>query len=325
MMAIPRRRLARASLLVAIIVTGGAAVGAGGCDFARVALANSRWFFRTPSPAPFADRPRADDAALSVLWVGHATALIQIHDRYILTDPVFTELVGGLSRRVVAPGLRPDQLPHLAAVLVSHRHFDHLSKDSLALLAGRADVILTPAGAGADVPREAGPVEELAWDEQLRTADGLTITAVRVAHEGNRLLHDGAAHPRAFTGYVVEHRGLTVFFPGDTAYARDRFDAVRRRFPRIDLALLPVGPITPTRMMRAHHLDPAEALTAFEDLGAAQMVPVHFGTFMHSFDLPGEVERALDEALAARPALTSRVHRLGPGQRRVIIPRGRRT
>jgi L-ascorbate metabolism protein UlaG (beta-lactamase superfamily) len=284
-----RRSSRRTSLLVALAL---AIIGAvGGCDFARVALYNSRWFFRTPSPAPFADRPRADDAALSVLWVGHA--------------------------------LRPDQLPHISAVLVSHRHFDHLSKDSLSLLAGRADVILTPAGARADVPREAGPVEELAWDEELHTADGLTITAVRVAHEGNRLLHDGGSHPRAFTGYVIEHRGLTVFFPGDTAYARDRFDAVRRRFPRIDLALLPVGPITPTRMMRAHHLDPAEALTAFEDLGAAQMVPVHFGTFMHSFDLPGEVERALDEALAARPALTARVHRLGPGQRRVIIPLSR--
>ena len=74
---------------------------------------------------------RRDDGRLVVTWVGHATALVQMDDRFILTDPVFTSSVGQLSRRLVAPGLSPKQVPPVDAVLISHMHFDHLSLGSL--------------------------------------------------------------------------------------------------------------------------------------------------------------------------------------------------
>jgi N-acyl-phosphatidylethanolamine-hydrolysing phospholipase D len=48
--------------------------------------------------------PVRRDARLAVLWVGHATVLVQIDDKFILTDPVFTEFVGGLSHRLIEPG-----------------------------------------------------------------------------------------------------------------------------------------------------------------------------------------------------------------------------
>ena len=106
------------------------------------------------------------------------------------------------------------------------------------------------------------------------------------------------------------------------------FTEVARRFGHIDLALLPIGPIAPAEMMRAHHLDPAQALVAMDDLGAEQLVPIHFGTWLHSYDAPGDCERAFDAAVVARAALpghaglAARVHRLDQGERFVVLPTG---
>jgi hypothetical protein len=70
-------------------------------------------------------------------------------------------------------------------------------------------------------------------------------------------------------------------------------------------------------MCRAH-LDPEEALTAFELLGARQMMPIHFDTFVNSFDAYGEAPRALDGAMARRGVGKDRVVRLAHGQRHVF-------
>ena len=45
------------------------------------------------------------------------------------------------------------------------------------------------------------------------------------------------------------------------------------------------------------HMNPEEALQAFQDLGAKQMVPMHYGSFRLSFEPPEEpLERLLTAA-----------------------------
>jgi L-ascorbate metabolism protein UlaG (beta-lactamase superfamily) len=312
------RRRRSTTVAVGSVLLAGLTAQLSGCHFAGVLLHNAPWYFRTPRPAPRADTPLASDAALGVQWVGHATVLVQLHDKFILTDPVFTELVGGFSRRLVAPGLAASALPDVTAVLVSHRHFDHLSRGSFPLIEAKVGTVLTPEGAAEDVPSGPYRTRELAsW--QTWEHEGLRVTAVPVVHDGARLLVDRHAHPRAFTGYVVEYRGLTVYFPGDTAYRQDVFQAVARAFPRIDLALLPVGPVEPVEMMLPNHLNPEQALQALQDLGAARMVPIHFGTYLHSYDEPGAVEARLEAAIAAWPELRERVFPLQIGERRTLL------
>ena len=56
-------------------------------------------FFSTPTRVPNKiQQPRRSDARLAVLWIGHASVLIQIDDKLVLTDPVFTETVGQIGR-----------------------------------------------------------------------------------------------------------------------------------------------------------------------------------------------------------------------------------
>jgi L-ascorbate metabolism protein UlaG (beta-lactamase superfamily) len=225
----------------------------------------------------------------------------------------------------VAPGLRADEMPPLDAVVISHMHMDHLSNDTLRSLQWRTKLVVMPRGGSEYVtwlracPRVELPTfRTLALDD---APDGLRITAVPVSHEGWRYGFDASAHPPSFTGYVIEYHGLSVYFPGDTAYSPADFDATRRRFPHLDLALLPIGPIHPRDFMRRTHVDPGEALDTFERLGARWMVPIHYDTLLNSLDARGEDLRVLRERLSERPALRDRVQILGIGEQRVLVPR----
>jgi N-acyl-phosphatidylethanolamine-hydrolysing phospholipase D len=267
-------------------------------------------------------QPVRADARLAVLWVGHATALIQLDDKIVLTDPVFTSAVGQLSQRLVEPGIDAEDLPErIDAVLVSHMHFDHLSAGTLSMLADRIGRLFVPAGGLVYVPDDDYPAQELGWWQPWDDGDGLRITAVPVRHVGGRYGIDREWQRTQFTGYVIEHRGLTVYFGGDTAYDRDDFLETRRRWPSIDVAILPIAPIEPRGFMSRTHLDPGEALRAFEDLGARWMVPIHFDTFVQGYDRVGDAPRALRRAMGERGLGEDRVVLLDFGEQRVFIPR----
>jgi N-acyl-phosphatidylethanolamine-hydrolysing phospholipase D len=112
---------------------------------------------------------------------------------------------------------------------------------------------------------------------------------------------------------------MVVFFAGDTAYDAATFRAIAARFPSIDLALMPIGPITPEADMLPHHLNPAQALAASLILRARHMLPIHFATFINSFDQPGDVEAAFGKALTARSSNLPEAALLRIGEQRVYL------
>src|SRR6266481_3492208 len=133
-----------------------------------------------------AEEPRSPPVQLSPavtagVWV--LTVLVQVDDVFVLTDPVFTRTVGELSPRLVEPGLDPAQVPPLAAVLISHMHFDHLSYDSLDMLEHKTNVVLVPPGVRSVMPRYSFEIHELdRW--QSYDAGAVRITAVPARHVG---------------------------------------------------------------------------------------------------------------------------------------------
>ena len=273
--------------------------------------------FRSPRPVKHKLEDPRIDARLAALWVGHATVLIQLDDKLLLTDPVFTDTVGQFSKRLVEPGLAVESLPPLDAILISHMHFDHLSLGTLDLIEQKARAILLPEGGAVYVPGSAIPTFEIptwsTWEH-----GGLRITSVPVRHRGWRYGGDEMWMNTSYTGYVIEYRGQTVYFGGDTAYAENAFRRTRARFPHIDLAILPIAPIKPRDFMCRFHVDPKEALAAFRNLGARWMLPVHYDTFVNSLDEVGEAPRELRRQMRARGLTSREVAILDFGEQRVF-------
>jgi L-ascorbate metabolism protein UlaG (beta-lactamase superfamily) len=69
-------------------------------------------------------------------------------------------------------------------------------------------------------------------------------------------------------------------------------------------------------MCRAH-IDPGEAVRAFLELRARHLLPVHYDTFVNSFDELGEAPRELERAARAA-GVRDRLVLLNIGEQRVL-------
>jgi L-ascorbate metabolism protein UlaG (beta-lactamase superfamily) len=81
---------------------------------------------------------------------------------------------------------------------------------------------------------------------------------------------------RGYGGYVINSGNHSVYHSGDTAYF-DGFHEIGARL-KPQVALLPIGAYFPDSY-RTVHTSPEEAVRGFIELGAEQMVPMHYGTF----------------------------------------------
>ena len=270
-----------------------------------------------PAPPHMITTPVLPGAHLAVSWVGHATVLIQMHDKLIVTDPFFTNTIGLLARRSVRPGLDPKILPKVDFTIVSHIHFDHFNYGSLDMLPKGGELVI-PEGALPYTPDLGfNDVDELKpWESVER--EGVRITAVPVQHFTGRYGFDGAwLGSLGYTGYVVEYRGLVVFFAGDTGYNPEMFKEIGRRF-KIDVAIVPIAPGGGSGIGGRVHANPAGALTIFKEVGAKYMLPMHHGTLFYGSDAnPTEAIDRLHE-IAAKEGLTDNVLALEMGEQRII-------
>ena len=151
-------------LVLAVAGVMALALWAGSTTFGIISLRNTMIVLRPPDPVPNrVTTPERHDARLSALWIGHSTVLVQLDDQFILTDPLFTRYVGGVSARLVEPGIAPDKLPPIDAVLVS-RGTSTVCRRALSAdpAPGRRGAAAT--GRGGRIPRGPYPVTELpAW------------------------------------------------------------------------------------------------------------------------------------------------------------------
>lgn len=220
---------------------------------------------------------------LRVTYIGHATLLIEIGGRRILTDPNFDEALGKFLPRVSAPGIALSELPKLDAILLTHAHADHLSFRSLDKLPD--DIPLFAPSVIAKWLRKQGyghAVGVTAGDEVA--VDGVKIYTASATHKGNRY---GVDRWRSDANmYLMDTNKVSCFFAGDTALTPTTTQLVEKELRiegrELDLALLPIGHAPWWKPgFRKGHLTSRDALTLFERLKAKYFIPYHWGTFNH--------------------------------------------
>lgn len=197
---------------------------------------------------------------LTATRIVHASVLLNFGGKYVLTDPWFTHRPGFLATEPL--GFAPSSLPPLAAVVVSHEHYDH--NDMAALAAAYPDrkvpIIMTAGGVKA--ARAAGFTDVRAVQAgDVITVDGITITAVPAKHSAPE------------NSYVIESGSRVVFFGGDTLRIPEQ-NALKARFPRIDLALLPVNGLSGGGHQSV--MNDVEAADLCRQLAPTIAVPIHY-------------------------------------------------
>ncbi len=265
-----------------------------------------------PAPGRFA----SDHIAAT--FIGHSTFLVQLGGLCVLTDPIWSQRCSPVwfagPRRVRRPGQKLNRLPGVDLLLVTHNHYDHMDLRTLRRVRRRwAPPTATGLGNARHLAK-AGirSAVELDWWQTTELA-GARVTYVPAQHFSSRTLRD--RNRSLWGGFVVEAGGAVVYFAGDSGYC-PHFAEIARRFPRIDLALLPIGAYEPRWFMRQQHVNPEEAVRAHLDLRPRRSLGMHFGTFQLTDEAIDAPLHALREAREEAGVAKAEFDVLGFGETR---------
>ena len=250
-----------------------------------------------------------------LVWLGHASFLLQLNNVSFLLDPVLIDSPF-LRRRHPLPCAIND-IRHIDYLALSHGHRDHLDEKSIKA------VVQNNPQLKALIPLAMGPLlhqmvpgityQEAGWYQQYNLPEnaGIAVYYLPAAHWHRRGLND--MNKILWGSFLFQTATQLIYFGGDSAYEH-HFAEIKQLFGAPDVAILPVGAYKPPYMMQLSHMNPPEAVKASNDLGAKTFIPMHYGTFDLSDEPAGEPIRWMQE-LAAAGQLHARLQIPAVGER----------
>jgi L-ascorbate metabolism protein UlaG (beta-lactamase superfamily) len=241
------------------------------------------------------------DADLSITRIVHGSAVIDFRETRILLDPWFAPTPPlGPAEPI---GLSLENLPPLRGILITHKHDDHFDAETLRDFPNKALRVVVRRGLGAEI-RAMGYEDVVELEDWERSQIGsVIVTAVPARHNVPE------------NGYVLQANSQTLYVAGDTRFDADLFRQILGWFPKIDVAMLPVGGM---RIFgRRLDMTPQEAAEAFAMLKPGHVIPFHYGLtgpfpfFIGPSDPQGQF---LEAVKTANEADRSAVVILGPGE-----------
>lgn len=244
-----------------------------------------------------------------IVWLGHASFLIRINGKTILIDPVFDSVP--FVKRISEAPVKPSDIRKCDYLLISHGHYDHLDKDTIAGADFKGTRALVPLKMGGELEKmnSALEIEEAGWYQKYSTNDGLEIYLLPARHWSRRAFGD--TNEILWGSFIIKSGKKTIYFAGDSAYGA-HYAKIAALFPDIDIALMPIGAYKPDYIMKTNHMTPQEAALASNDLKAKMFIPMHYGTFDLSDEPPGEPIRLIKES-SANGELKAELKILEPG------------
>ena len=217
----------------------------------------------------------------SIHWVGHATTIININNKIIVTDPV-TSLYLGQMKRLVNPSINLSKMK-IDYILISHGHMDHLDISTLKKIDKSVKIIC---------PRQYKKLLQLTGfknifsiNEDEKFTDGeLTIEAYKANHDGKRY---ALGRYSLSNSYLIKDKNKSVFFAGDTALT-ENFKNIKS-----DIALMPVGCYKPKEFEHMH-CNPIQSYEMFKMMDSKLMIPIHYKTYILAQDKDEETIQILN-------------------------------
>lgn len=210
----------------------------------------------------------------SIHWYGHATTIINLSGKIILTDPVISNRLGYFKRVIDKPfDLSKLKIDYL---LLSHGHMDHMHFPSLKKLSklNKDATVIVPKGYKKILSAMGYNNVHLIRLGETFEDDFIKVSSIQANHDGRRfyLGIDDESH-----SYLIERNNIKVFFAGDTAYTENY------RGIECDAAIMPVGCYKPDRF-RHMHCSPDESYKMYKMMKSKAMIPIHYKTFKISLE-----------------------------------------
>lgn len=214
-----------------------------------------------------------------VTWLGHATFIVRIAGKTILTDPFIGATAGPMGigpKRYVRAPLSVAEVPRVDVIVVSHDHYDHLDAHAIRNYRHKDTTqVIVPLGLGSFFSKRGYPnvLEQDWWDTWQE--DGLTVTTLPAVHFSGRGLFD--RNKSLWASFAFKSENERIWFSGDTAVG-DVFREIGDRHGPFDLALVAIGAYEPRSIMRSIHASPEEAIDIARSVGADKAIGMHWGT-----------------------------------------------
>jgi L-ascorbate metabolism protein UlaG (beta-lactamase superfamily) len=243
---------------------------------------------------------------LTVTRIGHSSVLLDFAGTRILTDPWFVDT--WMYHHGEPLGMAAQDLPALAAVVVSHNHYDHNDMKGLSAYHDHAVPLAMPEGASGPARKHGFTnLHEMRPWESIRFGD-VTATACPGLH-----------HQVPEVTYVLEGQGFRAFFGGDTLLI-PALRELPERFGPLDLALLPCnGLVVRIAGNKQVVMNAREAAQLCAALRPRYAVPIHYAFWGNALTerlvITHSRTGAADFAAAARqlsPDIDARI--LAPGE-----------
>ncbi len=218
---------------------------------------------------------------LSVIWLGHATTLINIDGTIILTDPILTKCASPIDwigpKRFFDSPIKIEELPILDAVLISHNHYDHLDKESVLRLNGITKKFIVPIGVEKhllDWGISADKIIIKNWWNHFQLNDEVEIITTPAHHFSGRAIIDN--NKTLWASFVIKSKKHSLYFGGDSGFFKGYKEIGEKHGP-FDITILPIGAYN--KMWQSIHMNPEEAVQAQKELKGRLLIPIHWGTF----------------------------------------------
>ena len=219
----------------------------------------------------------------------------------ILFDPIFTNAapLPFLVPRFQEPVLSLEQLPPIDVIVISHDHYDHLSKTTIDYFKSSQTRFLVPLGVsshllGWGVPNER--ITEHDWWETTKISD-VEFHCTPSQHFSGRLGPRG--NKTLWASWSVVGKEQRIFFSGDSGYDI-HFQDIGKKLGPFDIAFMESGQYNPIWYMS--HMFPEEAVKGAKELNAKYIHPIHWGMFRLSthdwFDPPLRIQIAAEDDIS---------------------------